>query len=108
MIEGHLEEKERELHGYSLHEEQFLICPSCKTSLASIVVIEKDTKLFISGRPIELATFRAECPKCKTMSFEKSFKDVKLCYGPISPFIINDVCMDYQDNKAKITIRLSK
>lgn len=99
---------DRELKGYSLNDEQFLVCPSCNAKLVSILVVKLDTPMKFGKFDIDATVFSAECTKCKQISFEKTFKNVKLYYGVVHPHELVDESTDLVDKIAKVHIKVKK
>lgn len=111
MIEANVnitDGEDRELKGYSLNEEHFLVCPSCNAKLVSILVVKLNTPMKFGKHDIDATIFSAECVKCKQFTFEKAFKNVKLYYGAVHPHEVVDESTDLFDRIAKVHIKVKK
>ncbi len=93
--------------GYSLLDELFLICPSCKKKLVSLVLVKKTDE--ITSREIFLENtskeeiFRAKCHKCGVNSFKKTIKGFVVLFQAVPPLSIVD--LDTIDNFTEFVVK---
>lgn len=107
ITEEVIEKSNFDVKGYQLHSEETLLCSSCKQNLVSFLIVKLDCPVFsdVDG-DIESVKFTANCPKCKSKSFAKIFKNVKLYIKGIDPYIINDTFLIGEGKERKCEIDL--